>query len=139
MKNREDLIAGCDLTCMSKAIDNMLESGITTFGAISSHAWILKPVKNARQNVVFFNELIGSQAGMADALFNDFLARLDASKAVRRERFYPAVAIHSPYSVHPILIQKALDIVKNENLKLTTHFMESEAERNWLDSSSGDF
>ncbi|WP_434637873.1 metal-dependent hydrolase [Sulfurimonas sp. NW7] len=139
IENREDLIAGCDLSCMDKAIDAMLTSGITTFGAISSHAMDLEACINAQQNVVFFNELIGSQAGMADALFSDFLARLDASKAVQREGFYPAVAIHSPYSVHPILIQKALEIVKNENLKLTAHFMESEAERNWLDSSSGDF
>ncbi|UCN01039.1 metal-dependent hydrolase [Sulfurimonas sp. SWIR-19] len=139
IENREDLIAGCDLTCMTKAIDAMLASGITTFGAISSHAMDLEACVNAKQNVVFFNELIGSQAGMADALFSDFLARLDTSKAVQREGFYPAVAIHSPYSVHPILIQKALEIVKNENLKLTAHFMESEAERNWLDSSSGDF
>jgi len=139
MENREDLITGCDLTCMSKAIDAMLANGITTFGAISSHAMDLEACANAKQNVVFFNELIGSQAGMADALFSDFLTRLDASKAVQREGFYPAVAIHSPYSVHPILIKKALEIAKNEDLKLTAHFMESEAERNWLDSSSGDF
>ncbi|ADN08758.1 aminofutalosine deaminase family hydrolase [Sulfurimonas autotrophica] len=139
IENREELISSCDLTCMGKAIDSMLENGITTFGAISSHAMDLEACEKAKQNIVFFNELIGSQAGMADALFSDFLARLDASKAVTREGFHPAVAIHSPYSVHPILIQKALDIVKNEKLKLTAHFMESEAERNWLDSSSGDF
>lgn len=139
IENREELINGCDLSCMKKAIDSMLEGGITTFGAISSHAMDLEACESAKQNVVFFNELIGSQADMADALYSDFLGRLDASKAVTREGFYPAVAIHSPYSVHPILIQKALDIVKNEKLKLTAHFMESEAERNWLDSSSGDF
>ena len=139
IENREELINGCKLSCMNKAINAMLERGITTFGAISSHAMDFEACVHAKQNVVYFNELIGSQAGMADALFSDFLARLDASKAVKREGFYPAVAIHSPYSVHPILIQKALQIVKNENLKLTAHFMESEAERHWLDSSSGDF
>lgn len=139
IENREELIGGCDLTCMSKAIDAMLESGITTFGAVSSHGMDLEACANAPQNVVFFNELIGSQATMADALFGDFLSRLDASKSVKREGFYPAVAIHSPYSVHPILVKKALEIVKNEDLKLTAHFMESEAERNWLDSSYGDF
>ena len=139
IENREDLINGCDKECMSKAIDAMLESGITTFGAISSHGMDLEACANASQNVVFFNELIGSQATMADALFTDFLSRLDASKSIKREGFHPAVAIHSPYSVHPVLIKKALEIVKNENLKLTAHFMESEAERNWLDSSDGDF
>lgn len=139
IENREDLINNCGVDCMSKAIDKMLESGITTFGAISSHGMDLDACANAKQNVIYFNELIGSQATMADALFTDFLSRLDASKSIKREGFFPAVAIHSPYSVHPILIKKALEIVKNENLKLTAHFMESIAERNWLDDSSGDF
>ncbi|MGE4396228.1 MAG: metal-dependent hydrolase [Sulfurimonas sp.] len=139
IENREELINGCDDACMTKAINSMLESGITTFGAISSHGMDLSACASAPQNVVFFNELIGSQATMADALFGDFLARLDASKSVKREGFYPAVAIHSPYSVHPILIKKALEIVKDEKLKLTAHFMESSAEREWLDSSEGEF
>lgn len=139
IENREDLISKCQDDCIENAINAMLESGITTFGAISSHGMDFEPCVNAPQNVVFFNELIGSQASMADVLFSNFLQRLDASKDVKREGFYPAIAIHSPYSVHPILVKKALDIAKNENLKLTAHFMESNAEREWLDSSSGDF
>jgi len=139
IENREDLINNCSLECMTKAIDSMLDNGITTFGAISSHAMDLEACANAKQNVVFFNELIGSQATMADALFTDFKARLDASKAVKREGFTPAIAIHSPYSVHPVLIRKALQIVKSEKLPLTAHFMESQAERDWLDKSEGDF
>jgi cytosine/adenosine deaminase-related metal-dependent hydrolase len=139
IENREELINECGLDCMKRAIDSMLESGITTFGAVSSHGMDLEACANAPQNVIFFNELIGSQATMADALFSDFLARLDSSKFIKRNGFYPAVAIHSPYSVHPILIKKAIEIVKNEKLKLTAHFMESEAERNWLDNSDGDF
>jgi cytosine/adenosine deaminase-related metal-dependent hydrolase len=139
IKNREELVGGCDTKCMNKAVDAMLDAGITTFGAISSHGLDLETCANAAQNVVFFNELIGSQAVMADTLYGDFISRLDASKAVTREGFYPAVAIHSPYSVHPVLVKKALAMVKDENLKLTAHFMESEAERNWVDSSEGDF
>ncbi|WP_457747300.1 aminofutalosine deaminase family hydrolase [Sulfurimonas sp.] len=139
IENRADLINDCGLECMGKAIDKMLENGITTFGAISSQAMDLEACAKAKQNVVFFNELIGSQATMADALFGDFVARLDASKTIEREGFYPAIAIHSPYSVHPILVKKAVEMAKNENLKLTAHFMESIAEREWLDESSGDF
>lgn len=139
IENRDELINGCGAECMQKAIDEMLSCGITTFGAVSSHGMDLEACENASQNVIFFNELIGSQATMADALFADFLGRLDASKSVKREGFYPAVAIHSPYSVHPVLIKKALEVVKNENLRLTAHFMESKAERDWLDNSEGDF
>jgi len=121
IENRADLINECDLSCMSHAIDKMLDNGITTFGAISSHAMDLEACVKAKQNVVFFNELIGSQANMADALFSDFTARLDASKAVKREGFYPAVAIHSPYSVHPVLVKKAVDIQQTPWQSNTQH------------------
>jgi len=139
IENREDLIDGCDKKCMTKAIDDMLSCGITTFGAISSHGLDLEACANAKQNVVFFNEIIGSQANMADVLFDDFKNRLNASKSIKKDNFYTGVAIHSPYSVHPVLIRKALQIAKDENLKLTAHFMESVAEREWLDKSKGDF
>ena len=129
--NRDELIGSCDTTCMKKAAQMMLESGITTYGAVSSYGMDLDTAASSAQNVVFFNELIGSQATMADPLFNDFTARLDASKSIKREGFYPAVAIHSPYSVHPILIKKALQMVKDEKLPLSAHFLESEDRRIW--------
>ena len=137
--NRDELISSCDSTCMEKAVQMMLESGITTYGAISSYGMDLDVAAFSPQNVVFFNELIGSQATMADALFTDFTARLDASKSINREGFTAAVAIHSPYSVHPILIKKALQMVKNEKLPLSAHFLESPAEKEWLEQSEGDF
>ncbi|MBL0709124.1 MAG: metal-dependent hydrolase [Sulfurimonas sp.] len=139
IENREEIINNCDTRCISKAIDSMLASGITTFGAVSSYGLDLDACENAKQNVVFFNELIGSQATMADALFNDFKDRLNASKSIGRNGFYPAIAVHSPYSVHPVLINKALSIAKEDNLRLSAHFMESKAERDWLDESDGDF
>ena len=139
LENREDLIEGCNTACMSQAVDSMLEAGITTFGAISSHGMDLEACANAKQNVIFFNELIGSQATMADTLYTDFLSRLDASDSIKREGFKSGVAIHSPYSVHPVLIKKALSLVREQKLPLTAHFMESQAERDWLDKSDGDF
>jgi len=139
IEHRDDLMQQCDQTRMHDAVMMMLHSGITTFGAVSSYGLDLEVAANAPQNVIFFNELIGSQANMADALFSDFLARLDASKSLQREGFYPAVAIHSPYSVHPILIKKALQRVHNESLRLSAHFMESSSEREWLDSNQGRF
>ncbi len=139
IEHRDTLMQECDADCMERAVTMMLHAGITTFGAVSSHGLDLETAAQAPQKVVFFNELIGSQANMADALFNDFLARLDASKAVTRRGFYPAVAIHSPYSVHPILIKRALKLAQNESLRLSAHFMESHSEREWLDTDSGAF
>ena len=67
------------------------------------------------------------------------MQRLQASGDVQREGFFPGVAIHSPYSVHPVLVRKALEVAKKQNLPVTAHFMESVAEREWLDKSEGAF
>ncbi len=139
IEHREELINNCDIECMKKATQTMLRSGITTFGAISSHGMDLEAAAQAKQNVVFFNELIGSQANMADALFADFNARLKASEEIKREGFHPAVAVHSPYSVHPALIKKGIALAVLRNYPLSAHYMESPAEREWLDENSGDF
>ena len=139
IENREALINGCSVECMKRATQMMLETGTTTFGAVSSHGMDLQAAAEAPQNVVFFNELIGSQAAMADALYGDFAQRLEASEAVSRPGFTPAIAVHSPYSVHPVLIRRALQLARSRNLPLSAHFMESPAERQWLDENGGEF
>jgi len=137
--NREDLIEDCNAQCIEKTCDDMLHKGITTFGAVSSYALDLEAAANAKQKVVFFNEVIGSQATMADTLYDDFLSRVEASQQVTREGFYPAVAIHSPYSVHPALIKRALAHAAQHNMVTSAHYMESPAEQEWLEKNSGAF
>lgn len=134
---RDELINECDDGCTTRAIETMLNNGITAFGAVSSYGFDLEPCFKAPQKVVFFNELIGSDPMMADALYGNFQERLFASQELKRDGFYPSIAIHSPYSVHRILIQKALKHAKDKNLRVTAHFMESPAEREWLDSNTG--
>ena len=136
--NREALREKCDNSIMIKACNDMLESGITTFGAISSFGSDLEVCAKTPQEVIFFNEIIGSNMAYVDALYNDFLNRLQASKEIG-EGLIPAIGIHSPYSVHPIVLKRAISIAKKENLPLTAHFLESKAEREWLESESGDF
>jgi len=139
MKHRDDLIHGCEQECMDNAINTMLHTGTTTFGAVSSYGFDLEACANAPQKVVYFNELIGSDPLMADALYGNFQERLFASQTITREGFYPSIAIHSPYSVHRVILQKALTYAHIHQLRTTAHFMESVAEREWLDINSGDF
>jgi cytosine/adenosine deaminase-related metal-dependent hydrolase len=138
IENREELVGQCDNSVMEKACKEMMDSGITTFGAISSFGMELEACMKSPQKVLFFNELIGSNATTADMLYNDFLERLDSSKKCKNG-IIPAIAIHSPYSVHPIVLKRAIAIAKNENLPLSAHFLESQAEREWLEHSSGEF
>ena len=138
IQNREELVGKCDNEVMVKACEEMMKSGITTFGAISSFGTELEVCMNSPQKVIFFNELIGSNATTADMLYNDFLERLDASKKCG-SNIIPAIAIHSPYSVHPIVLKRAIEVAKNENLPISAHFLESQAEREWLENNSGEF
>ncbi len=137
--NREELIAKLNPQTIHNEIESMLNSGITTFGAISSYGAEIKECKEAPQRVIFFNEVIGSSPAMVDALFNDFKARLEESLKLNDDKFISGIAIHSPYSVHPILIREALKIAKDKNLLTTAHFLESPSEREWLESGSGEF
>ena len=138
IENREELVAKCDNKKMAQACEEMMDSGVTTFGAISSFGTELEVCMKTPQKVLFFNELIGSNATTADMLYNDFLERLDASKQCGHG-ITPAIAIHSPYSVHPIVLKRAINVAKTENLPLSAHFLESQAEREWLESSRGEF
>ena len=137
--NRDELINAADEELIDKTLDDILHSGTTTIGAISSYGFDLPSCAKSPMNVVFFNEVIGSKADMVDTLFADFKARVKNSKDHASNNFFPAVAIHSPYSVHPFLIREVLNIAKSESMPVTSHFMESPAEKKWLENSSGEF
>jgi len=140
IEHRESLVGACDNAVMMGACEEMMRSGITLFGAISSFANELEVCEKTPQRVVFFNELIGSSAMTADMMYGDFLERLEASSSFpKSSRLSPAIAIHSPYAVHPILLQKAVNLAKQKNLPLSAHFLESQAERQWLEKGEGDF
>jgi len=139
LMKREHLLNECGLNCYKKAIDEMKKSGIVAFGEISSTGLDIEFLKHSPLKVVLFNEIIGSNPSSVDVLYQDFINRLKESQKHQNEKFIPSISIHSPYSVHPIVIKKVLEIAKKENMVVSAHFMESKAERDWLDSNRGDF
>ena len=140
IEHRDALMEACNNDMMMHECEKMMHSGITTFGAISSFGNELEVCEKTPQRVVFFNELIGSNAMYADMLYGDFQERVKASQLCKESsRIIPAVAIHSPYAVHPILLQKAVNVAKQNHMPLSAHFLESQEEREWLESSSGTF
>ena len=139
MEQREALISACDEACYKRTLAQMAQSGVTTIGAVSSYGFDLQACANGPLKTVYFNELIGSNPAAADMIFADFVDRLESSFEYASDRFKPAVAIHSPYSVHPVLVRKAVHLAKSRGLPVSAHFMESKAERRWLDGGTGEF
>jgi len=139
IQHREELSAMATTELISEKLQEMLQCGTTTLGAISSFGADLEACTQTPQRVVYFNEVLGSVPSAVDAMYGDFRGRLEASKEFTCNRFIPAVSVHSPYSTHPILAKKALQIARDEGCVVSTHFMESAAERAWLDEATGDF
>ncbi|WP_104722391.1 aminofutalosine deaminase family hydrolase [Helicobacter mesocricetorum] len=137
--NRDLLMSGNLEKEMQKDIKHLLQSGIGFVGAISSYGYDLEILAHSPLRVLYFNEVIGSKAEMVEALYQNTLMRLNASREFASERFFPALAIHSPYSVHPMLFSEILTLTKQENLPLSIHFLESYEEREWLEHKRGYF
>ena len=139
IKYREELLENAKDDVIQKAVESMIKSGTTTFGAVSSFGFELDACIKTPARVVFFNEVLGSRPDAVDVLFNDFKQRLRHSEEEKSSTFIPAISVHSPYSTHPILAKNAIDIARKEDFIVSTHFMESHAEREWLDNGKGDF
>ncbi len=139
IKHRENLLPKCDKACLQRAIQNIITSGTGAIGAISSYGEELEAIVQSPLKVHYFSEIIGSNPATADVMYASFLERFHQAKKLESSRFKAGVAVHSPYSVHYLLAKKALDIAKKYNTLTSLHFMESRAEREWLDSAQGDF
>ncbi|HIP13213.1 MAG TPA: metal-dependent hydrolase [Arcobacter sp.] len=139
IQNREELIEKATEELIDAELKKMLQNGTTSIGAISSYGFDMNSCIKSPLNVVYFTEALGSKAEMIDTLFLDFKEKLKISEANKNSRFIPAIAIHSPYSTHPFLIREILNIAREKEMVVSTHFQESVAENDWLNYSSGEF
>ena len=139
IKSRDDLINKADKKLISTKLDRMKKTGTTTIGAISSYSFDLEACVQSPINTVFYCEVIGSKGDMVDTLFADFKNRLNSAKKLKSKRFIPAIAIHSPYSVHPFLVRETLKLAREEQLSVSSHFLESPEESLWLNEDKGAF
>jgi len=139
IKYREDLINKANTKLIQTKLEKMKKTGTTTIGAISSYSFDLEACLQSSLNTVFFCEVIGSKGDMIDTLFADFKSRLNNAKKFASKNFIPAIAIHSPYSVHPFLVRETLNLARSENLAVSSHFLESREEFEWLHKDDGSF
>lgn len=139
MEHREELIEKATKKLIDNELTNMISNGTTSIGAISSYGFDMDSCVESPLNVVYFTEVLGSKADMIDTLFLDFQAKLKSAIVQTSNNFIPAIAIHSPYSTHPFLIREVLNIAKEKNMAVSTHFQESKAENDWLNYSTGEF
>lgn len=138
IEKREGLFENLEQS-IQKQIELQLQSGIASVGAISSYGYDIPLLANSPLRVQLFNEAIGSNPALIDALYSNLLARLQECEKYANSRFSPALSIHSPYSTHKVLATKVANLAKEKDLLLSVHFLESSQELEWLTHSSGFF
>ncbi len=119
-------------TIILQGINDQINAGVGSVGAISSYGNDMTALASSPLRVVYFNEAIGSNPSAIDFLYAHILERLERAKSLHSPTFIPAIALHSPYSLHPIMAQKLIDIAAKDKLPLSAHFLESAHEREWL-------
>lgn len=139
IENREKL-SGPDIEqVIEKTLKKMMKFGTGSIGAISSFGKDLTPCISSPQKIVYFNEILGSREATLNDNSTDFDRRFERSMRFASDKFFPAVSVHSPYSTHPSLVDKVVEISKEHKMPIAVHYMESKGERGWLDKNNGEF
>ncbi|PAF47809.1 hypothetical protein BKH46_02970 [Helicobacter sp. 12S02634-8] len=138
MAKRDGVLSDFTLA-LKDSIQEQLMSGVGSVGAISSYGGDMSLLADSPLRVVYFNEAIGSTPSALDFLYSNFKARYASAKALQSDTFIPAIALHAPYSVHSVLAKRVLEMARKDQCPLSVHFLESQAEYQWLQNAQGWF
>ena len=137
--SRQKLDAAARGRLIAEQIAAMMRSGVGTIGEISSFGGEAESCAQSGIRTVFFNEILGASKDAAAENILKFKQRFERSKALASSLFIPAVSVHSPYSTHPQIMEFATKFARENGLAISTHFMESAYERQWLRTGRGKF
>ena len=135
--SRQQLDAAARGRLITEQIAAMMRSGVGTIGEISSFGGEAESCAQSGIRTVFFNEILGASKDAAAENILKFKQRFERSKALASSLFIPAVSVHSPYSTHPQITEFATRLTRENGLAISTHFMESSYERQWLRTGRG--
>lgn len=135
--SRQQLDAAARGRLIAEQIAAMMRSGVSTIGEISSFGGEAEACAQSGIRTVFFNEILGASKDAAAENILKFKQRFERSKALASSLFIPAVSVHSPYSTHPQITEFATRLARENGLAISTHFMESAYERQWLRAGRG--
>ncbi|MBX7074167.1 MAG: amidohydrolase family protein [Pirellulales bacterium] len=109
-----------------------IAAGTTTLGEITTRAPALDPAMTHPIDVTSFWEVIA----LDPARFNH---SIDAANAhwQAASGYRPGVSPHAPYTVHPELFGRLVDLARDRRAPVAFHLAESPAELELLDSQSG--
>jgi 5-methylthioadenosine/S-adenosylhomocysteine deaminase len=118
-------------------IEALLAAGVTHITDVSASGSSIHPLLESGLQGVVYVEVTGQFPEQADRALAMARYVIDESRPKERNGMRIGLALHAPYTVHPVLWRKGLAYARAENLPLCVHVAESRAEYDWLKSDSG--
>jgi cytosine/adenosine deaminase-related metal-dependent hydrolase len=129
-RNRGNRDAASDI---ATGLNESLAAGVTTIGEIASSSAAAYASPAPTPAAVAFQEAIGFSAQRVDSVYADVERRLDELRG-------PAgLSPHAPYTVHPRLLERLVDLARRRNVPLAMHLAESPEELELLATGAGQF
>lgn len=124
----------------SSAVDQGLQescrSGTTTLGEIATSDWPPGGFPSHELRTVLFRELLGLLPEQMNEQLT--IARAHLERNVTESNLIRGLSPHAPYSVHPELFQRLVDLANEFQAPLSVHLAETEAELELLAHGKGE-
>ncbi|MAG94201.1 MAG: chlorohydrolase [Planctomycetaceae bacterium] len=111
-------------------------SGTTLVGEIATAGSSFDRLGGAGAQVVAFRELLGLSKGQVDEQLTAAREFLDDAESGRIVR---GLSPHAPYSVHPELYRRLIELAAQRRAPVAIHLAETRAELELLNSGTGEF
>lgn len=114
---------------VGRGLEESLRCGTTTLGEIAQPNWSSEPLVEAGLRAVVFLELIAPTPDRVEAAMDSALRHLDS--AGLSGDLHPGLSPHAPYSVHPALLRRVVDLAREKGVR--TVFRSSDRAKDELD------
>lgn len=130
--------AAAPATSIAQGLQECLNCGVTTVGEIATSDEQWDSGKDSQPRVIVFRELLGLRPEQSAEQLR--IAHGHVSRYTEKpDRIIAGLSPHAPYSVHPELFRKLIDLAKQSQLPVAMHLAETRAELELLADGTGEF
>ncbi len=124
------------VAAIRRGIAESLRLGVTTLGEIATGPWPGDRISE-QPNGVVFRELLGLPSERIESQIDLAQAHLKLGRS--GEAWRAGLSPHAPYSVHPELLSRSVDLARRGDAPLAMHLAETREELQLLASHDGPF
>ena len=128
---------------IAKGLAESLQHGVTTVGEIATTDWPSRLATDKLPSMVRFEEVIGFSWARADSVARAIESRWSPPHRTtdrwpgQGKDWLPGLSPHAPYTVHPRLVERLVDLSIRCNLPVAMHLAESAEELQFLRDGDG--